>query len=457
MQVHARGKLQGAANEIAGRAGRKNQAFLPGCETLAGRQHVGDRKAAALDDRTHGFFSDIGQASGLVTRCGVGAAVNLPTRQIAVVPVKLAHNGLRYLRRGSALGELVRGVSHLGVFAEHDGRAGPHQQVCCKANCRIGRDTREGIAAATLHTHHQGAGRQGLATPGIEPLQVRPGALHNAVEHGHEPDMVLVLQADRIGRVTGRATLDDGKTAGRQQARGLQFFTAQTDHHDLAAKIGVEADIAQRADRNNGLRRINGHAAAIRVLQADHIIHKGVQGHQLGFDAAHRLSNHARHALHGGGDGQQVARANRAIGVQKAFKTVALEGQRLGHSQAGHGQLAELLRRWHLQLALLHPGACSDVLQRVADGHVVAAHCGAGGNHLQGHLVALGHPLSQHQAAFKHCAGSQPAVIDHDRHVVGRVHADAAGLQLLGRGDGHARISTQLGFCPTGRRCCKSS
>ena len=30
---------------------------------------------------------------------------------------------------------------------------------------------------------HQGAGRQGLAAPRIEPLQVRPGALHNAVEH----------------------------------------------------------------------------------------------------------------------------------------------------------------------------------------------------------------------------------------------------------------------------------
>ena len=119
---------------------------------------------------------------------------------------------------------------------------------------------------------------------------------------------------------SGIALIHDGETARRQQPLRLEFLAAQADHHHLISKVRVEGDIAQRADRDLCARRIDGHPAAVGVLQADHVVYLRVFGQQLGLDALHREAGDAGHALHGLGDRQDVARADRAVGIAVALE-----------------------------------------------------------------------------------------------------------------------------------------
>jgi hypothetical protein len=64
----------------------------------------------------------------------------------------------------------------------------------------------------------------------------------------------------------------------REQARRLQLFAAQADHHGLAAEVRVLADVAQGADRDVGAGRLDGDAAAVGVLEADDVVDVRVQG-----------------------------------------------------------------------------------------------------------------------------------------------------------------------------------
>ena len=112
---------------------------------------------------------------------------------------------------------------------------------------------------------------------------------------------------------------------GRKQALGLQLFATQADDHHLAAKVGVQADVAQGADGDLGARCVNRHTAAIGVVQCHHIIHVGELWQQFGLDALHGKVCDTSHALHGLGDGQDIARADRTIGIAKALKAVALK------------------------------------------------------------------------------------------------------------------------------------
>ena len=167
VHVHAGRQLQRAADEVACRRGGEDQPALPGPELLARRQHVRDGRRAALHDRAHGLLGDVGEAARLVARRRVGGAVDPAALEVAVVPAQLAHDGLGHLGRGGAAGELLDGVAHLGVLAEHHGGAGTHQQVGREAHRRVGGEAREGVAAAALHAHDQLAGREGLAPAGV--------------------------------------------------------------------------------------------------------------------------------------------------------------------------------------------------------------------------------------------------------------------------------------------------
>ena len=70
---------------------------------------------------------------------------------------------------------------------------------------------------------------------------------HDRVDHRHEADVRLVLQADDVERrLLGRADVgdvalvDDREAAGRQQALGLQLLAAEADHHHLVAEVRVQ-------------------------------------------------------------------------------------------------------------------------------------------------------------------------------------------------------------------------
>ena len=56
------------------------------------------------------------------------------------------------------------------------------------------------------------------------------------------------------------------KRARRQQALGLQLLAAQAHHHHLVAEVRVQRDVAQGADRDLRVRRVDRDAAAVGVL-----------------------------------------------------------------------------------------------------------------------------------------------------------------------------------------------
>ncbi len=236
--------------------------------------------------------------------------------------------------------------------------------------------------------------------------------------------MRIVLQTDDIKLGCGGALVGNGNAAGGQQPLGLQLLATQAHHHHLATEVGIQADVAQRADGNDCVGRVDGNAAAVTVFERNHVVHIGKARQQLGLDALHRKTGDTGHALHGLRDGQDVARADRAVRIAVALEGVALQWwQRLGlHGR--HGQVVEAARIGHLQQALVHPAAGGDVGQRMADGHAVAQHHRALRQIHQRHLVALRHLVAQHQAAGQFGPGRQTAVVGDDGHVVAGVHAD---------------------------------
>ncbi len=193
--------------------------------------------------------------------------------------------------------------------------------------------------------------------------------------------MRVVLQANHVesGFFAGAdigdvAFVDDRKRTRWQQSLGLQFFAAEADHHHLAAEVRVQADVAQRADRDLGARRVDRHAAAVAVLEADHVVDVRETRQQLRLDALQRKVEHAGDALHGRRDGQDVARADRTVGIAKTFEGVAIERRLRCGLDGGDRQAVESTRFGHLQQPLVDPAAGGDVVVGKADRDAVAQH-----------------------------------------------------------------------------------
>ena len=82
----------------------------------------------------------------------------------------------------------------------------------------------------------------------VQALEVLLGGRHDRVDHRHEADVRLVLQADDVepgsSVVPTSATLRSStivKRARRQEPLGLQLLAAQADHHHLVAEVRVQA------------------------------------------------------------------------------------------------------------------------------------------------------------------------------------------------------------------------
>ena len=117
----------------------------------------------------------------------------------------------------------------------------------------------------------------------------------------------------------------DRERARQQRPFQVQFFTTHAHHHHLPTEARVQRDVAQGADRDdrNGRDGRNGRVgrdtAAVRVLEPDHIVDVRVTRPQPGLDAPDREVEHTGHALHRGRDREDVARADRAVGVARAL------------------------------------------------------------------------------------------------------------------------------------------
>ncbi len=131
------------------------------------------------------------------------------------------------------------------------------------------------------------------------------GRPHDRADHRIEADVRRVLQCDKIVIPrTSRAATSHGP--GWQQTLGLQLLAAEADDHRATTEIWIKADVAERPDWNLCLGCVDGDAAAVDVLQADHIIDMGVAGQQLGADAPHGVLDDAGDALHGRRYGEDV-------------------------------------------------------------------------------------------------------------------------------------------------------
>jgi hypothetical protein len=171
----------------------------------------------------------------------------------------------------------------------------------------------------------------------------------------HRAEAVFVLEPDMPQR---RAI--DGDGSRRQHPLRLQLLAAQRHQHHLAAEIRVAHQVAQRADRDVGTGRLDGDAAAVTMLQADHAIDIRVARQQLAPDAVERCIQHAGHALHGGGDGEQIARADAAVGIAVALEAEALQRRERGLGRGCHRQAVQGACRRQAQQLLVHPTAGGD-------------------------------------------------------------------------------------------------
>ena len=197
----------------------------------------------------------------------------LAARQVGVVPGHLAHHRLGHLGCDRARGELVDGVAHLGDLAEHHGGAGAHQQVGGEAHRRVGGDAGERIAAAALHAHHQLGGRTPSRAGARSAARGAraPGAGWSRSSTS-KPTCASSCRQTTSSAGCAAGACADREAARRQQPLGLQLLAAQADHHHLAAEVRVQADVAQRADRDHRVGRVDRHAAAVAVLQPHHVV-----------------------------------------------------------------------------------------------------------------------------------------------------------------------------------------
>jgi hypothetical protein len=346
---------------------------------------------------------------------------------------------------GSARGELVDAVAHLGHFRKHHGRAGADEKVRAVAHRGIRGDTAECVASAALHADHELARGHGFALARIEALQVLLGGLHDRLDHRHEAHVLVVLQAHRIERSLRRgadvgdvALVDDGNRARREESLGLELLAPQAHHHHFVAEVRVERDVAHGADRHLRVGRVDRDSAAVGVLEPDHVIHVRIAGEELVLDALHRVVDHPRDALHGLGDREDVAGADGAIGIAVTLEGVSLERLELRRLHGRYRQALERARGGHLQRHLVHPASCREGTRGAADDDVVAPYLVAFREIHERHLVALRHALDQREAAGELRARGQAAVVRNDRDVVAIVHLD---VERLARGGVHAVLS----------------
>ncbi|MNH19042.1 hypothetical protein D3C79_787660 [compost metagenome] len=192
--------------------------------------------------------------------------------QVAVVPVHFAHQRVGNVLVFRARGQHVDRVAHLGHFREQHGGASADQQVGGIAQCRVGGDAREGVAATALHTEDQFAGRDRFAAALVELLQAGFGQVHDLLDHFNKAK-AGILQAVQ----PWVAEVHRGVVVVHHLA-GLQFFTAQADHQCLAAKVGVARQVAHGADRDVSVAGVDCHTAAVAVGNGYHVIDVGVFG-----------------------------------------------------------------------------------------------------------------------------------------------------------------------------------
>ena len=303
----------------------------------------------------------------------------------------------------------MHAVTDFRDLAEQHGAAALDDHIRRVARAGVGGYAGEGVAAAALHADEQIAEGQLLALALIEDFKLFFRHLQDGL-HAALKAVALLEHHHVFGGVVFRA---------HQHVR-RQLFTAQGNHHELAAEIGMMADVAQGADGHLGLGGVDGHAAAIGVIDGHHVVHVGILGQKLPADAVDGHVQRAFHALHGGLDAQEIAGARRAaLGV-----AVSPPGFHRGLGQIGAdigaiGHIVQGRRGGQAQHVLVDPLALGDGIQGIAQHHAVADDLAILGNIAQGDFMGLGNIGKGHHAG--HDLGALGQFVHGDGHVILRL------------------------------------
>ncbi len=290
------------------------------------------------------------------------------------------------------------------------------------ADGRVGGDPGEGVAAAALQTDDQVGGGTGHAPAAGQDGEPLLGRLHDRGHHLREAVVPVVLQAHEVLAAAGAFP------ARRKEPVGLQLLTAEADDQHFAAEVRVQREVAERADGDRCAGGVDRHPASVGVLERHHVVDTGVPRQQLPPDAFGGDLHRRGHALHGRGEGQDIARAHGAVGVG-----VALEGESFecwlgrGHG-GGQRKLLQLRRRRDREQLLADPCAAREAPRREADRRPVAQDRGTRGDVVQGDLVRLRHGFLRHEAIGEPGADGKALGVDDDADVVSGVDADVAGI-----------------------------
>ncbi len=107
---------------------------------------------------------------------------------------------------------------------------------------------------------------------------------------------------------------------------------------------------------HHGGRCINRYATAVEVVQVDHSVDARVFRQQVAFDNFNHVVHNVCHAVHAGGNTQQVFGAHAAVGVAVTFKGVIFQRRRFRQRDRG----------------FVDPAAFGDIAYRVTDNFAIA-------------------------------------------------------------------------------------
>ncbi len=138
------------------------------------------------------------------------------------------------------------------------------------------------------------------------------------------------------------------------------------------------------------------------------------------------MVEHTGHALHGGGDTEDVASAHCTVSVAIALEGVTLKRGLLFRHRIGHRQAVQRGRGRHAQLVFPDPTAARYRLQCIANCVAVTNHGLAHGKVNGADLVALRYVIDSDKAVVEFGSGRHTLVIDHDHDVIQGMQPDIA-------------------------------
>ena len=186
----------------------------------------------------------------------------------------------------------------------------------------------------------------------------------------------------------------------------------------------MQGDVADEALRDLGLRRVDGDAAAVLVVDGDHIVYVGVLGQKIPADAGDGVVHYADDALDRGIDTEDVAGAARALAPGIGVAHPGFDG-RLGqvcHDVLRKTHTVQIGCRSHDKVCLVDPAAAGHIRKHGAEHDAVAHDLTACRDIAEGDLVCLGNILLQHSTVGKRCTLRK--VADGDGDIVAFVDFD---------------------------------